>query len=130
MIYKVDGRGIAIYIVELNANGGKRMKRRPMNTMRLTLAMGLMALAGLTVSRAQPTEIPFHAGSKVRFASIEEAAALLGAADPWVRTHSPFDHSARAGRSDDPGQAAFLPGRLSRSRRFGGPSADGVDGPD
>ena len=45
-----------------------------MSAMRLTLATGLMALVGLTVVQAQPTEIPFHAATKVRFAPPEEAA--------------------------------------------------------
>jgi hypothetical protein len=48
--------------------------------MRLTLAIGLITLAGLTVVQAPSTAVPFHTATKVRFASPEEAATLLGAA--------------------------------------------------
>jgi hypothetical protein len=76
--------------------------------LRLTFATGLLTLLGTTGVEAQQTEIPFHSTTKVRFASTEEAAALLGTADPWVRALSPFDRSVRMKVSDDPGQDAFV----------------------
>ncbi len=72
------------------------------------LALSLMTVVGLSVAQAGLLEIPFHAGSQVRFAAPEEATGLLAAADPWVQALSPFDRSARTGQTDDPGQEAFL----------------------
>ncbi len=76
--------------------------------MRVTLATGLTGLVGLSMALAPPIEIPFHAASKVRFASPEGAAALLGTADSWVQVLSPFDRAAFTGQPEDPGQEAFL----------------------
>lgn len=78
------------------------------SALRLTVAAGLLTLVGATTAQAQPTEVPFHSATKVRFASTEEAAALLGSADVWIRTLSPFDRSVRKQVSDDPGQDAFV----------------------
>ena len=68
--------------------------------------MALLVLVG--TAWAQSTEIPFHSASKVRFATVDEAAALLGTADPWIQALSPFDRSAHSRQPVDPGQDAYL----------------------
>ena len=72
------------------------------------ITTGLLILVGAASCQAQPREIPFHSTTKVRFASVEAAQALLGTADPWVRNLSSFDRSARIGQPVDPGQDGFL----------------------
>ena len=68
----------------------------------------LLALLVPGAASAQTVELPLDADSKVRFASAQEAAALLGRADPWIKELSPFDRSARIGQPDDPGEERFL----------------------
>ena len=71
------------------------------------VATSLLILTGVALAEPQSTEISFHSSTKVRFASAEEAAALLGKADPWVTSLSGFDRSARIGQVDDPGEPIF-----------------------
>ncbi len=74
----------------------------------IAITTSLLVLAGGVLAQSQPTEIPFHSTTIVRLASTEDAAALLGNADSWVRDLSPFDRSARIRQPVDPGQDAFL----------------------
>ena len=68
----------------------------------------LLIFVGAAWSQTQPREISFHSTTKVRLSSVEDAAALLGSADPWVRDLSSFDRSARIRQLVDPGQDGFL----------------------
>ena len=75
---------------------------------RFVATLGLLVLACTASAESQPTDVPLLATTNVRFASAEEAARLLGTADPWVEALSPFDRSAHSRQVDDPGQDAFL----------------------
>ena len=70
--------------------------------------LGLLVLVCTASAGSQPTDVPLLATTNVRFASAEEAASLLGTADPWIQALSPFDRSAHSRQTIDPGQDAFL----------------------
>ena len=88
------------------------------------IATAQLILVGAAWSQAQPREIPFHSTTKVRFASVEHAAALLGSADPWVTELSSFDRSARMRQLVDPGQDGFLKFASAQAKAW---SAEQID---
>jgi hypothetical protein len=61
-------------------------------------ALTLLAAATLPAAGEELELVP---GTAVRFATHDEAAAVLGAADDHVQAMSPYDRTARLGRSGE-----------------------------
>ncbi len=84
----------------------------------LLATASLLFLVGAASAETEPAEVLFHSDTRIRFASPEEAAALLADADPWIQALSPFDRSAHSRQVNDPGQDAYLEFMAAEARAF------------
>jgi len=53
-------------------------------------------------------EIPLHKQTVVRFASLEEGRRILGTADNWIKSLSPFDRKVRMKQDEEVSEEEFL----------------------
>lgn len=79
------------------------------------LSLMLLILAPVAV-RGQ--DLPITSTTVVRFASLEEARALLGASDAFTQAMSPFDRQIRMRCENDAGEAGFRAFATAQAREW------------
>ena len=77
-------------------------------TVQLFLATATLLLASFAVADGPLSKVPLNPTTTISFATAEEGAALLGAADSWALELSPFDRSAHSQQLEDPGLDARI----------------------